>query len=37
MSAIEGVRGVRTELTDLNKDAVELASKIQQNMEGLGE
>lgn len=36
MSAIEGFCDVRTELADLNKEAVELAAKIQANFEELG-
>jgi hypothetical protein len=36
VSAIEGFCDVRTELADLNKEAVELAANIQENFEGLG-
>ena len=36
MSAIEGFRDVRTELADLNKEAAELAARIQENFEELG-
>ncbi len=36
MTEIEGFCDVRTELADLNKGAVELAAKIQQNFEELG-
>ena len=36
MSTIEGCRDVRTELADLNKEAVELAATIQENFEELG-
>jgi type I restriction enzyme M protein len=32
----ETLRGIHTELADLNKEAVELAAKIQQNFEELG-
>lgn len=35
MSAIEGFCDVRTELANLNKEAVELAAKIQENLEEL--
>lgn len=35
MSAIEEFRNVRTEPVDLNKEAVELAAKIQTNFEEL--
>ena len=36
MSAIEGFCDVRTKPADLNKDAVDLAGKIQTNFEELG-
>jgi len=36
MSAIEGFCDVRTEPADLNKEAAELAAKIQENFEELG-
>jgi len=36
MSAIEGFCDVRIELADLNKEARELAAKIQENFEELG-
>jgi len=36
MSTIEGFCDVRTELADLNKEAAELAAKIQSNFEELG-
>ena len=36
MNAIEGFCDVRTGLADLNKDAVEMAGKIQTNFEELG-
>jgi hypothetical protein len=36
MSALEGLCDVRTELADLNNEAVELAAKIQTNFEELG-
>ena len=36
MSAIEGFRAAHTEPADLNKEAVELAAKIQENFEELG-
>ena len=32
----ETIRGIHTELADLNKEAMELAAKIQQNFEELG-
>jgi hypothetical protein len=36
MSAIEGFCDVRTEPADLNKEAAELAAKIEENFEELG-
>ena len=36
MSAIEGFRDVHPGLADLNKEAVELAARIQTNFEELG-
>ena len=36
MSAIEGFCDVRTELADLNKEAVGLAAEMQTNFEELG-
>jgi len=36
MSAIEGFCDVRTELADLDREAVELAATIQENFEELG-
>ena len=36
MSAIEGFCDVRTELADLNKEAVDLAAKIEKTFEELG-
>ena len=35
MSAIEGFCDVRIELADLNKEAAELAARIQENFEEL--
>jgi hypothetical protein len=36
MSALEGLCDVRTELADLNQKPVELAAKIQANLEEFG-
>jgi hypothetical protein len=36
MSVIEGFRDVRVKLAYLNKEAVDLAAKIQTNFEELG-
>ena len=36
MSAIEGSCDVPTELADLNKEAVDLAAKVQANFQELG-
>jgi type I restriction enzyme M protein len=35
MSRVQTLRDIHTELVDLNKEAVELAAKIQQNLEEL--
>jgi len=36
MSAIEGFCDIHLDLADLNKEAVDLAGKIQENFEELG-